>query len=141
MFLVKDLSCAQQSVEEIHDIKDVLDVLIGLHDLGDQQLKDVDHVLSRMTFGDVFTRHPYFKVWCVPDEAYLLHREIEEAATRLLKTCTDDYASRIWSAIRDEVVDDVVLCACEPSGEDGFTDGDIALAIGRAIAERFGYEV
>ena len=137
MFLVKDLSCAQQSVEEIHDIKDVLDVLIGLHDLGDQQLKDVDHVLSRMTFGDVFTRHPYFKVWCVPDEAYLLHREIEEAATRLLKTCTDDYASRIWSAIRDEVVDDVVLCACEPSGEDGFTDGDIALAIGRAIAERF----
>lgn len=141
MFLVKDLSCAQQSVEEIHDIKDVLDVLIGLHDLGDQQLKDVDHVLSRMTFGDVFTRHPYFKVWCVPDEAYLLHREIEEAATRLLKTCTDDYASRIWGAIRDEVVDDVVLCACEPSGEDGFTDGDIALAIGRAIAERFGYEV
>ena len=137
MFLVKDLSCAQQSVEEIHDIKDVLDVLIGLHDLGDQQLKDVDHVLSRMTFGDVFTRHPYFKVWCVPDEAYLLHREIEEAATGLLKTCTDDYASRIWSIIRDEVVDDVVLCACEPSGEDGFTDGDIALAIGRAIAERF----
>ena len=94
-----------------------------------------------MTFGDVFTRHPYFKVWCVPDEAYLLHREIEEAATRLLKTCTDDYASRIWSAIRDEVVDDVVLCACEPSGEDGFTDGDIALAIGRALAERLGYEV
>lgn len=94
-----------------------------------------------MTFGDVFTRHPYFKVWCVPDEAYLLHREIEENATRLLKTCTDDYASRIWNVIRDEVVNDVLLCACEPSGEDDFADGDVALAIGRAIAERLGYEV
>lgn len=141
MFLVKDLSRAQQDVAEVHDTKDVLDIIIGLCDLDGVKLKDVGHVLSRMTFGDVFTRHPYFKVWCVPDEAYLLHLEIEEAATRLLKTCTDDYASRIWSAIRDEVVDDVVLCACEPSGEDGFTDGDIALAIGRALAERLGYEV
>lgn len=141
MFLVKDLSRAQQDVTEVHDTKDVLDIIIGLCDLDGVRLKDVDHVLSRMTFGDVFTRHPYFKVWCVPDEAYLLHREIEEAATWLLKTCTDDYASRIWSAIRDEVVDDVVLCACEPSGEDGFTDDDIAQAIGRALAERLGYEV
>ena len=141
MFLVKDLSRAQQDVAEFHDTKDVLDIITGLCDLENPRLEDVDHVLSRMTFGDVFTRHPYFKVWCVPDEAYLLHREIEEAATRLLKTCTDDYATRIWNVIRDEVVDDVVLCACEPSGGDGFTDGDIALAIGRAIAERFGYEV
>lgn len=139
MFLVKDLTHAQQDVTEVHDTKDVLDIITGI--TGKGHLEDVDHVLSRMTFGDVFTRHPYFRVWCVPDEAYLLHREIEEAATRLLKTCTDDYASRIWNVIRDEVVDDVVLCACEPSGEDGFTDGDIALAIGRAIAERFGYEV
>ena len=139
MFLVKDLSRAQQDVAEVHDTKDVLDIITGI--TGKCRLEDVDLVLSRMTFGDVFTRHPYFKVWCVPDEAYLLHREIEEAATGLLKTCTDDYASRIWSIIRDEVVDDVVLCACEPSGEDGFTDGDIALAIGRAIAERFGFEV
>lgn len=139
MFLVKDLTRAQQDVAEVHDTKDVLDIITGI--TGEGRLEVVDHVLSRMTFGDVFTRHPYFKVWCVPDEAYLLHREIEEAATRLLKTCTDDYASRIWNVIRDEVVDDVVLCACEPSGEDGFTDGDIALAIGRAIAERFGYEV
>ena len=141
MFLVKDLSRAQQDVAEVHDTKDVLDIITGLCDLENPRLEDIDHVLSRMTFGEVFIRHPYFKVWCVPDEAYLLHREIEEAATGLLKTCTDDYASRIWSIIRDAVVDDVVLCACEPSGEDGFTDGDIALAIGRAIAERFGYEV
>ena len=139
MFLVKNLTRAQQDVSEVHDTKDVLDIIIGI--TGRDDLVDVEEVLWRMTFGDVFTRHPYFKAWCVPDEAYLLHREIEEAATRLLKTCTDDYASRIWSAIRDEVVDDVVLCACEPSGEDGFTDGDIALAIGRALAERLGYEV
>lgn len=138
MFLIKDLTRAQQDVAEVHDTKDVLDIIIGI---GDYRLKDVDHVLSRMTFGDVFTKHPYFKVWCVPDEAYLLHREIEDAATRLLKACTDDYASHIWNTIRDEVVNDVQLCACEPSGEDDFTDGDIALAIGRAIAERFGYEV
>ena len=38
-------------------------------------------------------------------------------------------------------MNDVVLCTCEPSGKDSFTDGDIALAIGRAVAERFGYEV
>lgn len=141
MFLVKDLTRAQQDVTDVHDTKDVLDILIGLYDLDDRGFENTGRIISHMTFGDVFTRHPYFKVWCVPDEAYLLHREIEEAATRLLKTCTDDYASRIWSAIRDEVVDDVVLCACEPSGEDGFTDGDIALAIGRALAERLGYEV
>ena len=141
MFLVKDLSHAQQDVAEVHDTKDVLDIIISIGNLGDYQLKDVDHVLSRMTYGDVFTKHPHFKVWCVPDEAYLLHREIEVAATRLLKTCTDDYASRIWNIIRDEVVNDVVLCTCEPSGKDSFTDGDIALAIGRAVAERFGYEV
>lgn len=141
MFLVKDLSRAQQDVAEVYDTKDVLDIIVGLCDIEAPRLDDVAHILSRMTFGEVFTRHPYFKVRCVPDEAYLLHREIEEAATRLLKTCTDDYASRIWTIIRDEVVDDAVLCACEPSGEDGFTDGDIALAIGRAIAERFGYEV
>lgn len=139
MFLVKDLLHTQYDVEQIHDRKDVLDIIIGI--TGSDQLSDVDHVLSQMTFGDVFTRHPYFKVWCVPDEAYLLHREIEEAAIRLLKTCTDDYASRIWNIIRDEVINDVQLCAYDPSSEDGFTDGDIALAIGRAIAERFGYEV
>lgn len=139
MFLVKDLAHPQYDAEYIHDTKDVLDIITGI--TGRDDLNDVDRVLSQMTFGDVFTRQPHFKVWCVPDESYLLHREIEEAATRLLKTCTDDYASRIWSVIHDEVVNDVVLCSCEPSGEDGFTDGDIALALGRAIAERFGFEV
>lgn len=139
MFLVKDLAHPQYDAEYIHDTNDVLDIITGI--TGRDDLDDVAQVLGQMTFGDVFTRHPDFKVWCVPDEAYLLHREIEEAATRLLKTCTDDYASRIWGVIHDEVVNDVVLCACEPSGEDGFTDGDIALALGRAIAERFGIEV
>ena len=137
MILVKDLLHTQYDVEQIHDTKDVLDIIIGI--TGNDQLSDVDHVLSQMNFGDVFTRVPYFKVWCVPNESYLLHHEIEEAAIRLLKTCTDDYASRIWDVIRDEVITDVWLCACEPGGEDGFTDGDIALAIGRAIAERFGW--
>lgn len=141
MYLVKDLTRAQQDVAEVHDTKDVLDILIGVCGLDDCQLRSVGSVLSRMTFGDVFTRRPYFKVWCVPDKACLLHQEIEVAALGLLKTCTDDYASRIWSVIRNDVISDVLLCACESGDEGSFTDGDTALAIGRAIAERFGYEV
>lgn len=58
MFLVKDLTRAQQDVAEVHDTKDVLDIITGIGNLGDYRLKDVDHVLSRMTFGDVFTKHP-----------------------------------------------------------------------------------
>ncbi len=139
MFLIKNLTHTRQDTTEVHSIKEALDTITGI--TGDDRLSNVGSVLGQMTFGDVFTRRPFFKVWCVPDEAYLLHREIGEAATRLLKTCTDDYASRIWSIIENDVIDDVQLCACEPSGEDGFTDGDIALAIGRAIAERFGFEV
>lgn len=141
MYLVKDLTHAQQDVTEIHDTKDVLDVLIGICGLDDRGRRNVDSVLSRMAFGDVFARRPYFKVWCVPDKPYLFRQKIEAAAVRLLKTCTDDYASRIWSIIRDDVINDVLLCACESDDVDSFTDGDTALAIGRAIVERFGFEV
>ena len=137
MYLVKNLTTKQQ-VSKVYDSKDVLDIIIGI--TGNEPT-GVNEVLWQMTFGNVFTRYPYFKVWFVPDETYLLHREIEEAATRLLKTCTDDYALRIWSTIHDEVINDVLLCACGPSSEDGFTDGDIALVIGRAIADRLGIEV
>lgn len=67
-----------------------------------------------------------------------MSEQIAAAATRLLKTCTDDYASRIWASIGQDVVIDVCECT---DGEDGFTDGDIALAIGRSIAKRLGIEV
>lgn len=62
--------------------------------------------------------------------------DIEAVATRLLSTSTDDYASRIWDAIKDDVVEDVLECADEQ-----FSEGDVALAIGRAIIKRLGYEV
>lgn len=62
---------------------------------------------------------------------------IAATATRLLKICTDDYASRIWRTIETDVVADVLECTAD---EDSFTDGDVALAIGRAICERLGLE-
>lgn len=136
MFLVKNLTTKRQEVSKVYETKDVLDIITGI--IGDNELTDISEALRRMTFGDVFTRHSYFKVQCVRDEAHSLHQEIEEAATQLLKRCTDDYALRIWSIIASDVIDDVELCTGD---EDGFTDGDIALAIGRAIAERFGFEV
>lgn len=55
---------------------------------------------------------------------------IAMVAIKLLKTCTDDYASRIWGAIKTDVVADVLECTAD---EDGFTNSDVALAIGRAI--------
>ena len=55
-----------------------------------------------------------------------------------LKTATDDYASRIWNVIEDDVVNDVLECT---DGKDGFTKGDVALAIGRVIARKLEIEV
>ncbi len=65
---------------------------------------------------------------------------ISEVAYKLLTACVDDYDSRIWNIIKDDVIDDVLECSGIEDGE-GFTDGDVALAIGRAIAERLGVEV
>lgn len=55
-----------------------------------------------------------------------------------LKTATDDYAFRIWNVIEDDVVNDVLECT---DGKDGFTKGDVALAIGRVIARKLEIEV
>ncbi len=60
---------------------------------------------------------------------------IGEVATKLLKNCTDDYASRIWTAIEEDVVADVLECSAAAK-DGGFTDGDVALAVGRTIHER-----
>ncbi len=60
---------------------------------------------------------------------------IGTVATKLLKACTDDYDSRIWTAIEEDVVADVLeYSAAAENG--GFTDGDVALAVGRAIHKR-----
>lgn len=63
----------------------------------------------------------------------------QRTPNRLLAACTDDYATRIWSRIEDTVVADVLQCTDDC--EDGFTECDVSLAIGRAIAEQFGFEV
>jgi len=49
----------------------------------------------------------------------------------LLKHCTDDYASEIHRRIRDEVIQNVSECVNVE--EEGFTKGDVALAIGRVL--------
>lgn len=55
----------------------------------------------------------------------------------MLKSCTDDYSYAIWMLIRDDVVADIKECT---DGEDGFTQGDLALAIGRVLTKRLGLE-
>ncbi len=61
--------------------------------------------------------------------------EIKSIANQLLSACLGDYAHRIWPIIEDEVVDDV-LKNCQ----DEFTSDDVALAIGREISKRLGFE-
>ena len=65
---------------------------------------------------------------------------LSEVAMELLTLCVDDYNSRIWNVIKDDVLTDVLECSNIADGE-GFTEGDVALAIGRAIAGRLGIEV
>lgn len=64
---------------------------------------------------------------------------IESCAIRLLSPCLNDYTVRIWEKIKDEVIDDV--CQCVDVEREGFTDGDVALAIGRAVASAVGIEI
>ena len=70
----------------------------------------------------------------------MLENKIAEIACELLTSCMDDYDSRIWEVIKDDVLEDVLECSGIDSGE-GFTRGDVALSIGRVIAERLGVEV
>ena len=63
-------------------------------------------------------------------------KAIEMAALTVLKTATDDYASRIWGVIKADVISDVEECADEE-----FSDGDVALAVGRAICPYLGIDV
>lgn len=63
--------------------------------------------------------------------------DIEAVATSLLTHSTDDYAMRIWEKIKSDVILDIFECSGIDSG-DGFTDGDVALAIGRVLLHRLG---
>ena len=65
---------------------------------------------------------------------------IEEVATRILKISFGDYDARIWKEIRDSVLCDVIECSGINEGC-GFTDGDVSLAIGRAICKLTGIDI
>ena len=137
MFLITDLTVNPPRTTRSNDMKDVHDIILGITDAEDIA-GDALAIMSYMNIGCTYTFGPYFKIRCInnftqkgPDI-----ETIAAAATSLLATCTDDYASRIWSCIENDVIIDVLECTDECA--DGFTNGDVALAIGRAIASRFG---
>lgn len=68
-----------------------------------------------------------------------IHDDIEMVALELLTACVDDYDRRIWEAIKNDVVSDVLECSGIEAGE-GFTQGDVALSIGRILMERLKIE-
>ena len=71
-------------------------------------------------------------------EKGILTQWIANYCTEFLKIATDDYAFRIWNVIENDVINDVLECT---DGKDGFTKGDVALALGRVIAKKLGIEV
>ena len=140
MFLVTDLTGKAPRMTMINDVKTVRDVVIGI--TGDSKAGDaILGVAGYMRFGDEFICQTHFKVNCVraTDAEPGITNHSAAAATRLLTTCTDDYAIRIWDRIEALVVADVLECT--DNCEDGFTNGDVALAIGRAIAKQFDVDV
>ena len=140
MFLVTDLTEKAPHTTSINDAKTVRDVIVGI--TGESKMGDaVLSVVGHMSFGDEFICRSRFKVKCVKDvnAEMPIAKSIAMTANRLLAACTDDYATRIWSRIEDTVVADVLQCTDDC--EDGFTEYDVSLAIGRAIAEQFGFEV
>ena len=67
-------------------------------------------------------------------------KNIEAAALELLKPCKDDYAGEVWNLIWADVEIDVCECI-DDIDKDGFTKGDVALAIGRAILSGLGGKI
>ena len=65
---------------------------------------------------------------------------IEKVALELLTPCMDDYASKVWNEIWADVITDVCECAGDVE-KTGFTNGDVPLAIGRAIVSRLGGDI
>ena len=140
MFLVTDLTEKAPYTTSINDAKTVRDVIVGI--TGESKMGDaVLGVVGHMSLGDEFICRSRFKVKCVKDvnAEMPVAKSIAMTANRLLVACTDDYATRIWGRIEDTVVADVLQCTDDC--EDGFTECDVSLAIGRAIAEQFGFEV
>ena len=60
--------------------------------------------------------------------------ELRANISEMLKRFTDDYASQLESILIDEITEDVMECSDYDNGI--WTDGDIALAIGRTLCDR-----
>lgn len=140
MFLVTDLTERFTHTSKINDTKGVRDVIVGITG-SDSAGNTAELIAANMRFYNEFICQGSYKLRCIPDDEAVVSaaERIEEVAIRKMTSCLDDYASRVWEEIKDAVVYDVL--ACTNDGKDGFTDVDVALSIGRAIAYRFGIEV
>ncbi len=59
--------------------------------------------------------------------------EIRHQGEARLKALTNDYGVQIWAAIEKEAICDIYETSALAEGEGFFSDGDLAMAIGRAL--------
>ena len=139
-FLVTDLTNKYPRITQLNDTRDVGDVIVGI--TGNTAAdRTAELIASNMKFGSEFTCADTFRMRCVQndDVTVAIAEDIAAVAHAKMARCMDDYAERIWAFIGSTVTADVL--ACTDGGRDGFSDGDVALAIGRSIADRLGIEV
>ena len=140
MFLVTDLTHKYPRTTQLNDTKDVGDVIVGI--TGNTAAgRTAELIAANMQFGNECTCADTFRMRCVQnnDVTVAIAEDIAAVAHAKMARCMDDYAERIWAFIGSAVTADVL--ACTDGGRDGFSDGDVALAIGWAIADRLGIEV
>lgn len=59
--------------------------------------------------------------------------EISQQGEAKLKALTDEYGGLIWAGIEKDVVEDILTSSAVANGEKYFSDGDLSMAIGRAL--------
>lgn len=64
--------------------------------------------------------------------------ELRADISKILKQFTDDYSGDLERELIEDIVADVVECSDFENGT--YSNGDIALAIGRVLCERIGIE-
>ena len=126
-FLVTDLTHKYPRITQLNDTRDVGDVIVGITG-NTAAARTAELIAANM-------------MRCVQndDVTVAIAEDIAAVAHAKMARCMDDYAERIWAFIGSTVTADVL--ACTDGGRDGFSDGDVALAIGRSIADRLGIEV
>lgn len=140
MFLITDLSDKFPHTTKVNDTKGVRNIIVGITG-SDSTGNTAELIAANMRFGCEFTSVNSFKLRCIPDEDAVASaaENIAAVARRKMTNCMDDCAEKIWEAIEDTVIYDVLSRTID--GKVGIADVDVALSIGRAIAERLGIEV